>query len=100
MVANNKQSIVFTVIAGIPIVTLLTWLWTGIGYTRDVERHTTDLIEMKATCNRLDQVNQSQEITITQLKTMFEMTASDIKEIKDGLRQLAYRKDRTAQAGQ
>ena len=81
----NKQPLILSLIAGIPIATLAAWVWAGVGYTKDIERHTNEIIEIKQVLVKQAELNQEQQVTIAQLKTMFEMTQRDISEIKQAV---------------
>lgn len=83
--ATSKQPLVISLLAGIPVVTLGAWLWAGVGYTKDIERHTNEISEIKQVIEKQADINQEQQVMIAQLKTMFEMTQQDIREIKQAL---------------
>lgn len=89
---RGKQPLIIAIIAGVPIATLGAWLWAGVGYTKDIERHTSEIGEIKTEFKKVTDINQQQEVTISQLRVMFETTKDDIREIKDTLKS-QWRKD-------
>lgn len=77
-----KVPVQFGLLASIPVVTIVTWLWLGAGYARDVDTSKENIKSLQLECAKIQSVNNSQEVVLKELRVMFEMTAGDIKEIK------------------
>lgn len=83
----SRQPLIIALIAGIPIATLGGWLWFAVAYTKDIEQNILSINELKTQQSKTIEIDQAQAILLAQLKIMFETTQSDIRDIKDSLRQ-------------
>lgn len=85
-----KTPLQISLLAAIPITTIIAWLWIGAGYAKDIDRHSGELFESKSIIQKIDDVNRKQDVAIGEMRAMFEATAQNIKELKEDFRR-AYK---------
>lgn len=86
---TSKTPLQISLLAAIPITTIIAWLWIGAGYAKDIDRHTDELLESKAIVQRIDAVNRQQEVAIGEMRAMFEATSQNIKDLREDFRRNA-----------
>lgn len=87
-----KTPLQISLLAAIPVTTIIAWLWIGAGYAKDIDRHTSELSENKAIVQRIDAVNRQQEVAIGEMRAMFEATSQNIKDLREDFRRNANKR--------
>ena len=82
-----KPPVTISLLAAIPVATLIGWLWMGAGYAKDIDSHSEQLRETKSICVQLDKDNRQQDLTLKELKITLNSLSDSVKEIRDYVRQ-------------